>query len=254
MTANERDNEENNKDVEDTSAYYAQGDTDEAPSTDELYKPVPEINDEDEEMNFLKAMAFLGFGLGSLSIIFILFFMHDLDERVLNMDSAVAKLDEKLVPFKKEITDNINRIGADVAQLQGKVNNYERTQAIMELKRALITVQEVASETNADVQSKSGEVVANIQVLLNSLAGKPTAPAAEEAAPSQPPAEAPAAPETPAAEPEQTAASETLAESDEPAAEESGTDVGEIELATEGDSEGEDGEGADDEEFVEDDK
>ena len=275
MTVNEKENEENKKVdvVEDTSAYYSQGDTNEGPSTDELYKPVPKINEEEEEMSFLKAMAFLGFGLGALSIVFILFFMHDLDERVVNMDSTVAKLDEKLEPFKKEISANVDKISSDVTRLEGKLVNYERAQAIMELKRTLVTVKEVTSETNSDVQSKSEKVVANIQALLQELEGKPLAPTSlSKGKPSGPTTETPSttgnpAPNVPpvvtpkeqpvtdgpAEEPEQSAAAETSNENAETAADNSKADVGEIELVSEEAAEIDDEEVTDDEELVEDD-
>ncbi|MFQ5671649.1 MAG: hypothetical protein ACE5G9_01020 [Nitrospinales bacterium] len=243
MTANDKDKEKESteqtdaerleaikREEEAASAYYGQAETEQEASADDLYKPLPEIDDEKEEMSFLKTVAFLGFGLAALAIVFILFFMRDLDERVVNMNSAVAKLDEKIEPFKKEVKETVDKIGSDVARLEGKLGNYERTQAILALKRALITVKEITSEANPEVQSKSGAVVAGIQALLQELGGEPsTAPATAQPAPAEaPPSAETAAP--PAAEqavetapveetaPAETAPAESAVE-EEPAAE-----------------------------------
>lgn len=166
----------------DASSYYSQEKAEEEEdSTQAVSQAVDEVESEKEEMSFLKTVAFLGFGLAALAIIFILFFIRDLDDRVVNMDNAVAKLDEKIDPFKKEINESIEKVNATVAKLEGKVNNYERMVAIMELKRALVTIQEVTSGAGAEVQAKSSQVLASIQSLLQELTGEGQAPAAAEA-------------------------------------------------------------------------
>jgi len=282
MTANDKDKEQEStektgadrldeikKEEEAVSTYYAQADTEKEASAEDVYKPLPEIDDEKEEMSFLKTVAFLGFGLAALAIVFILFFMRDLDERVVNMNSAVAKLDEKIEPFKKEVKESVDKISSDVVRLEGKLGNYERTQAIMALKRALITVQQITSDGNPDMQSKSGAVVAGIQGLLQELGGEPSAapaaaaqPAPAEAPPAADQAAEPAAGEGQAAEPpaadqaaepaagegqaadnettedrEQAAAAESAEEPAETESQESAeTSVGKIELSSEQDA------------------
>ena len=61
---------------EDASSYYAQGESkDNVNEEAELSKPVEDVDAQKEEMNMLKAVAFLGFGMAALAIIFILFFV-----------------------------------------------------------------------------------------------------------------------------------------------------------------------------------
>ena len=71
------------EETEDPTEYYAQGDSKENfDEESEFSKPVPPIGKRAEEMSLLKAVAYLGFGLAALAIVFILFFIRDLDDRV----------------------------------------------------------------------------------------------------------------------------------------------------------------------------
>ena len=185
---------------EDASSYYAQGDTkDNVNEEAELSKPVEDINARKEEMNMLKAVAFLGFGMAALAIIFILFFVRDLDTRVVDVDGAVTTLEKKMAPLKQHVDDSIAKINQDIAGLDNKIGSYERVMAVMELKRALVTVQGMSMGNSANIQSKSNQVVAEIESLLVELGskagteGKPAGIVSLE--------EAPAAPEVPAEEP-----------------------------------------------------
>jgi hypothetical protein len=155
---------------EDASSYYSQGSSkDNVNEEAELSKPVPSVQQEHEEMNMLKAVAFLGFGMAALAIIFILFFVRDLDTRVMGMDGTVSSLEEKIAPLKKHVEDSFSKVNEDISGLKNKVGNYERMMAVMELKRALVTVQEMSIGNSSNVKAKSSEVVAGIEVLLTEL-------------------------------------------------------------------------------------
>jgi hypothetical protein len=176
---------------EDASSYYAQGKSeDDAVTEEDFNKPVPPVNEEKEEMNMTKALAYLGFGMGALAIIVILFFLRDLDHKVGNVDAAVGTLEEKFGPLKKEVDDKLAKVNADVSQLQDRFGNYERQAAVTELKRALVAIQTVTENTNPDVQAKSDQVIASIENLLRELgAGTPgTASASGSVAPTSAPA------------------------------------------------------------------
>ncbi len=176
---------------EDASSYYAQGKSeDDAVTEEDFNKPVPPVNEEKEEMNMTKALAYLGFGMGALAIIVILFFLRDLDHKVGNVDAAVGTLEEKFGPLKKEVDDKLAKVNADVSQLQDRFGNYERQAAVTELKRALVAIQTVTENTNPDVQAKSDQVIASIENLLREL-GAGT-PGAASASGSVAPASAPA--------------------------------------------------------------
>ena len=71
-TAEERLEEIKREEKEDASAYYAHGDTKEDDHIATNYnKPLEPVDSSKEEMSFLKTVAFLGFGLATLAIIFI---------------------------------------------------------------------------------------------------------------------------------------------------------------------------------------
>jgi hypothetical protein len=198
---------------EDASSYYAQG-QEEKPDTEKQFsEPVPPVDKEQEEMSLVKALAFLGFGLAMLAIIFIAFFVRDLDQRVGGVDSAVTKLEEAIAPLraelKGEMDQGFNKLNTDLAGLKTKVGEYERSMAVVELKRALVTLQGVSSgSTRPEVKARTDAVAASIHSLLQELGETSTGPAGtltvEEAAE---PAAA-EAPEAPAAEPEAAATEE----------------------------------------------
>ena len=172
-TPSDRLEEIKREEKEDASSYYAQGDTkDNVNEEAELSKPVEDVNARKEEMNMLKAVAFLGFGMAALAIIFILFFVRDLDTRVVDVDGAVTTLEEKMAPLKQHVDDSIAKVNQDIAGLDNKIGSYERVMAVMELKRALVTVQGMSMGNSANIKSKSNQVVAEIESLLVELGSK----------------------------------------------------------------------------------
>ena len=182
---------------EDASSYYAQGKSDDDAMTEaDFNKPVPKVDEDKEEMNLMKALAYLGFGMGALAIIVILFFLRDLDHKVGDVDSAVGTLEQQFAPLKQEVDDSLAKINADVSRLKERFGNYERQAAVTELKRALVAIQTVTENTAPEVQAKSNQVVASIENLLQELgAGSPSsapAPAATAPAPAAAPAATPA--------------------------------------------------------------
>ena len=172
-TPSDRLEEIKREEKEDASSYYAQGDTkDNVNEEAELSKPVEDVNARKEEMNMLKAVAFLGFGMAALAIIFILFFVRDLDTRVVDVDGAVTTLEEKMAPLRQHVDDSIAKVNQDIAGLDNKIGSYERVMAVMELKRALATVQGMSMGNSANIKSKSNQVVAEIESLLVELGAK----------------------------------------------------------------------------------
>ena len=240
---------------EDASTYYQQGESkDKVNEEAELSKPVEDVNTQKEEMNMLKAVAFLGFGMASLAIIFILFFVRDLDTRVVDVDGTITSLEEKIAPLRKHVDASLEKVNQDIAGLNSKIGNYERVMAVMELKRALVTVQEMSMGNSANVTAKSNQVVAGIKSLLVelgagtssttmpagivSLEEAPAAPVAERAAPAEEPVHA-GEPIEEAVPVEEAAPAEEAAAEEEPA---SAPDE-----AEEGDGDGDEEEDEDDE-------
>ena len=178
MTDNqEKDNSESDRleeikreEKEDASSYYEQGEPkDNINEEAELSKPVENLDEQKEEMNMLKAVAFLGFGMAALAIIFILFFVRDLDTRVVDVDGAVTSLEQKMAPLREHVDKSLEKVNKDISGLNSKIGNYERIMAVMELKRALVTVQEMSMGDSANVKDKSNQVVAGIESLLAEL-------------------------------------------------------------------------------------
>ena len=260
QTHGERVEEIKHEAKEDASGYYAQEDSKEnVNEAVELSRPVEPVKAEKEEMNMLKAIAFLGFGMAALAIIFILFFVRDLDTRVVGMDGTVTHLEEKIAPLRKNMDDSFLKVNEDISGLKKKVDNYERTMAVMELKRALVTIQEMSLGNSPDIKAKSGEVVAGIEALLTELGtgtlttkGMPAGIVSLEEAPvaapavTEEPAEEPVA-EEPAAE-EPTEEAETLVSAEVASEPEVETSEMESEPAEEAPAEEESSEGGDDEE------
>ena len=250
QTPEERIEEIKNEAKEDASGYYAQEDSkDNVSEAAEFNKAVEPVKAEQEEMNMLKAVAFLGFGMAALAIIFILFFVRDLDTRVVGMDGTVTNLEEKIAPLKKHVDDGLRKVNEDISSLKVKVGNYERMMAVMELKRALVTVQEMSLGNSPDIKAKSGEVVAGIESLLAELGAEP--PLITKGMPAgivsleEAPVAAPAVTEEPAAEEPAPAEEEPAAEESEAPAEPA---PAEEESAEEAPAEEESSEGGDDEE------
>ncbi|MBI4389053.1 MAG: hypothetical protein HY580_02650, partial [Nitrospinae bacterium] len=157
---------------EDASSYYAQGHHEDHDKDlkAEYGKPLPSVDLGKEEFNMVRALAYLAFGGAALALIFILFFIRDLDNRVDTMGKEVGNVDAKLDPFKKEVNDNIAKLTGDLDGLKSKVAQYERLTAAIELKRALVTIQEIAADSSPEVKSKSAQVVASIQSMLDEFA------------------------------------------------------------------------------------
>ena len=175
-TPQERLDEIKREEKEDASDYYSQGSSkDNVNEEAELSRPVAPVKQEHEEMNMLKAVAFLGFGMAALAIIFILFFVRDLDTRVMGMDGTVTSLEEKIAPLQKHVDDSFSKVNEDIFGLKRKVGNYERMMAVMELKRTLVTVQGMSMGNSPNVKAKSGEVIAGIESLLTELGAGPSA-------------------------------------------------------------------------------
>ena len=180
---------------EDASSYYSQGKSDDDAMTEaDFNKPVPKMDEDKEEMNLTKALAYLGFGMGALAIIVILFFLRDLDHKVGDVDAAVGTLEQQFAPLKQAVDDSLAKVNADMSQLNARFGNFERQAAVTELKRALVAIQTVTANTAPDVQAKSNQVVTSIENLLQELgAGSPgSAPAAMAPAPAMSPAAPPA--------------------------------------------------------------
>ena len=164
------------EETEDTSEYYSQGDTKEKfDEESELSKPVPLVEKASEDMSLLKAVSYLAFGLAALAIVFILFFIRDLDHRVGGVDSALNTLEEKIAPLRKEVKDGLDQVNTDINGLKVKIEDKEKRAAIIELKRALVAIQDMALDDSTKVKAKSNEVVTSIQALLGEFGAGATA-------------------------------------------------------------------------------
>jgi hypothetical protein len=157
----------NNEESKDSADYYEQGNSkDTFDEKLEFSRPVPPVEKISEEMNLTKAVAYLGFGLAALAIIFILFFIRDLDKRVGGVDSVLNTLEETVAPLRKEIRDGLSQVNVDINNIKEKIENSKSRQAVIELKRALVAIQSIELSGSPKVKEKSSEVINSIQALL----------------------------------------------------------------------------------------
>ena len=164
------------EETEDTTEYYAQGDSkDNFDEESEFSKPVPLVEKAAEEMSLLKAVAYLAFGLAALAIVFILFFIRDLDHRVGGVDSALNALEEKMAPLRKEVKDGLEQVNTDINGLKTKIEDKEKRAAVIELKRTLVAIQGMGLSDSPKVKAKSNEVTTSIQALLGEFGAGATA-------------------------------------------------------------------------------
>ena len=161
------DDATSNEESIDSADYYEQGNSkDTFDEKLEFSRPVPSVEKISEEMNLTKAVAYLGFGLAALAIVFILFFIRDLDKRVGGVDSALISLEETMAPLRKEVKDSLSQVNADINNIKEKIETSESRQAVIELKRALVAIQAMELSDSPKVKAKSGEVINSIQALL----------------------------------------------------------------------------------------
>ena len=167
LSPEERIKDIEREETEDPTAYYAQGDTKESfDEESEFSRPVPSVEKATEEMNLLKAVAYLGFGLAALAIVFILFFVRDLDNRVGGVDLGLSSLEEKMAPLRKEVKDGLEKVNADITDIKAKIDDSESRLAVTELKRALVAIQGMELSNSPEAKAKSSEVIIGIQALL----------------------------------------------------------------------------------------
>jgi len=160
------------EETEDTTEYYAQGDSKEDYNEEsEFSRPVPSIDKSSEEISLVKAVAYLGFGLAALAIVFILFFIRDLDHRVGGVGSALSSLEEKIEPLRKEVKASLEQVNTDINGLKITIEDRDKKAAVMELKRALVAIQSMALSDTPKVEAKSDEVIASIEALLGEFGG-----------------------------------------------------------------------------------
>ena len=189
-TAEDRLEEIKKEEQEDASSYYAQSDKGSSADTKEEFgRPVDPVDKSKEDLSLLRAVAFLGFGLAALAIVFILFFIRDLDKRVGGVDSAVKQVEKSIDPLKTDVEGvkssvegsqktvqsieaGLTAVTDTVARLKGELGDYEKSMAILELKRALAMIQGISMGSDSGIKSKSSDVTTSIQSLLNELGGK----------------------------------------------------------------------------------
>jgi len=102
----------------------------------------------------------------ALAIVFILFFVRDLDDRVGGVDSGLNSLEEKMAPLRKEVKDSLEKVNADITDIKAKIDDSEGRRAVMELKRALVAIQGMELSNSPEAKAKSSEVIIGIQALL----------------------------------------------------------------------------------------
>ena len=79
-----------------------------------------------------------------------------------------------MAPLRKEVKEGLEQVNSDITGLKTKVEDRENRAAVVELKRALVAIQNMGLSDSPKAKAKSNEVVASIQALLGEFdAGEP---------------------------------------------------------------------------------
>lgn len=132
----------------------------------------PELKtDSGEKKSFLSSlMSVLGFGFAVLAIILALLVMKKVDNNIGRLSSGLKNLEIKTTTFKTEVNEKLGYVDFEIGDIKAKVEKSQRMAAIIELKRALVTVGEVSLvEESPEIQAKSKQLVSNIELFLQDL-------------------------------------------------------------------------------------
>lgn len=127
--------------------------------------------DSGEKSSFLSNfIAFISFGLAVLALFFVFTVMKKVDNNIGQIKSSVKTLEAKTSSFKAEVNEKLGYVDFEIDDLKSKVKKSQRMAAIVELKRALVTVQDASLvESSPELKAKSRQLVSNIESFLQDL-------------------------------------------------------------------------------------
>jgi hypothetical protein len=125
---------------------------------------------EEKSSAFPKVLGVLSLGVAGLAIFFSLAAMKKVDNNIGKINSSIKEISTKTSSLKNEMNEKFGYVDFELNGIQSQMKKSQRMTAIMELKRALVTVQEVSNvENSPELQVKSQQLVSNIESFLKDL-------------------------------------------------------------------------------------
>ena len=136
----------------------------------DVVEPALEHNTQENNSIYHKVKDFLSLAIAIVALIFVVTAYMKIDKNMVKLESTIDTLETETHSFKVTLDEKLGTVDQEIGDIKSKVEKSQRIAAIMELKRALVTVQEVSREENSlDMQKKSSELIANIESFLQDL-------------------------------------------------------------------------------------
>lgn len=136
-------------------------------------EPALKTTPEEKSSALPKVLGVLSLGIAGLAIFLSLAVMRKVDNNLGKINSNINEIKTKTSSLKTEMNEKFGYVGFEIDGIQSQMKKSQRMAAIMELKRALVTVQEVANaEKSSELQIRSSQLVSSIESYLQDL-GEP---------------------------------------------------------------------------------
>ncbi len=136
-------------------------------------KSVRQTDSGEKNSFFNNLVTFIGFGLAILALFLVMAVMKKVDNNIGQLKSSVKNLETQTFSLKTEMNEKLGYVDFEINDIKSKVKKSQRQAAIMELKRALVTVQEVSHiENSPELQDKSNQLVSGIESFLQDLSAE----------------------------------------------------------------------------------
>ncbi len=143
---------------------------DKAKESGKSVEPVLASSPKENTSIFFKATTFVSMVIAVLALFLVLAVMKKVDNNMGQLKSSVKKIETRTTSFKMEMDEKLGYVDFEINDLKSKVKKSQRVAAITELKRALVTVQEVSNiEESPELQVKSNQLLSNIESFLQDL-------------------------------------------------------------------------------------
>ncbi|MBT3923591.1 MAG: hypothetical protein HOF21_13560 [Nitrospina sp.] len=132
--------------------------------------PALKTDSEEKSGSIQKIVTFISLGLAVLAIFFSFTSMKKVDSNTRQIKSNLNSFETITATLQSEMNEKLGYMGFEIEGLKSKVDKSRRMATIMELKRALVTIQEVANDEHSpELNIKSNQLISNIEAFLQDL-------------------------------------------------------------------------------------
>jgi len=137
---------------------------------DTVKEAVVAANSEEKSSTLPKVLGVLSLGIAGLAIFLSLAVMRKVDNNFGKVNSSIKEIKTNTSSLKNEMNEKFGYVDFEIDGIQSQMKKNQRMAAIMELKRALVTVQEVANtEKSSELQTRSNQLISSIESYLQDL-------------------------------------------------------------------------------------